>query len=208
MTRRTGEQMDRLVVWFDRVSLLGVWGGGILLFASIGLIAFEIVLRKGFETSLQGTHELSTYAFAICVSWGFAYALFRKAHIRIDVVYVLLSPAYHLAFDGLALLALSVFTVMGSWQAFDVLATSISRGSISNTPLGTPLWIPQLLWFIGFLWFTVCVVLLLLRTVVAAVERDTTLSARLVGSPTLDEEIELETEIGAETGTGTGTGNT
>ena len=198
--------MDRLVAWFDRVSLFGVWGGGILLFASIGLIAVEIVLRKGFGTSLQGTHELSTYAFAISVSWALAYALFRKAHIRIDVLYVRLSPAYHLALDGLALLALSVFTVLVSWQAYDVLASSISRGSISNTPLGTPMWIPQLLWFVGLLWFTVCVVLLLLRTVVAAVERDTTLSARLVGSPTLEEEIEMEAEI--DTGTETGSGNT
>lgn len=194
------------MAWFDRVSLLGVWGGGILLFASIGLIAVEIVLRKGFTTSLQGTNELSTYAFAISVSWGFAYALFRKAHIRIDVLYVRLPPAYHLALDGLALFALSIFTILVSWQAYNVLATSISQGSISNTPLGTPLWIPQLLWFVGLLWFTVCVVLLLMRTVVAALEGDTTLSARLVGSPTLDEEIELEAEIG--TGTGTGTGNT
>lgn len=194
------------MAWFDRVSLLGVWGGGILLFASIGLIAVEIVLRKGFNTSLQGTNELSTYAFAISVSWGFAYALFRKAHIRIDVLYVRLPPAYHLALDGLALFALSIFTILVSWQAYNVLATSISQGSISNTPLGTPLWIPQLLWFVGLLWFTVCVVLLLMRTVVAALEGDTTLSARLVGSPTLDEEIELEAEIG--TGTGTGTGNT
>lgn len=194
------------MAWFDRVSLLGVWGGGILLFASIGLIAVEIVLRKGFNTSLQGTNELSTYAFAISVSWAFAYALFRKAHIRIDVLYVRLPPAYHLALDGLALFALSIFTILVSWQAYNVLATSISQGSISNTPLGTPLWIPQLLWFVGLLWFTVCVVLLLMRTVVAALEGDTTLSARLVGSPTLDEEIELEAEIG--TGTGTGTGNT
>jgi len=118
------------------------------------------------------------------------------------VVYVNLRPALHLALDGLALIALSAFTVLMSWQAYGVLAGSISRGSISNTPLETPLWIPQLLWFIGLLWFTACVVLLLMRTAIAALERDVSVSARLVGSPTLEEEVELETEIEVRTGAG------
>jgi len=38
-------------------------------------------------------------------------------------------------------------------QCWPVLEKTILRGSTANTPLETPLWIPQGIWFGGWLWF-------------------------------------------------------
>ena len=40
-----------------------------------------------------------------------------------------------------------------AYQCWPVLQKTIERGSRANTPLETPLWIPQGIWFAGWAWF-------------------------------------------------------
>jgi len=175
-----------------KVSLAGAWVGGLLLFASVGLIATEVVLRKLFGATLHGAHELSSYAFALVVSWGFAFALFEKAHIRIDVVYMRLPVGLRVALDLLSLIGLAALSGLMSWGAYGVLAGSLQRGSTANTPLETPLWIPQALWLIGLAWFALSVLALILRSLTALAERDPESAQVHAGSRTLSDEIRTE----------------
>ena len=48
-----------------------------------------------------------------------------------------------------------------AWHCWPVLRKSLDRGSRANTPLETPLWIPQSLWFSGWVWFALSSILLL-----------------------------------------------
>jgi hypothetical protein len=63
---------------------------------------------------------------------------------------------------------------------------------VANTPLATPLWIPQSLWYAGILGFTLTVLLLLAGTLYHLLRGDLRAAARISGSSTLEEEIEDE----------------
>lgn len=182
--------LDGLLRRAGWISRAGVWFGGLLLLASVAMIAVEILMRRTVGWSFRGAHELSGYVLAISAAWAFAFALLEKAHIRVDVLYLRLGPAWRAVLDLTALTLLGLFALMVAQQTWEVLATSLARGSTANTPLRTPLWIPQVLWWSGLAWFAVVTFLLWLRVVVALAAGDLAATRRLVGSRTLEEEIQ------------------
>jgi len=184
--------MERLIRLSDRFSTWAAWVGGGILFATAIMIAIEVVLRKLFAISMGGADELSNYALAISSSWTFGYALFRKAHIRIDVFYVRLPQRVRQALDVLSLALFGFCALVVSYFAFRVLWTSIQRSSIANTPLATPLWIPQGLWFAGILTLTLMIFILLAGTLYRLWAGDASGAQSLSGASTIKEEIEEE----------------
>ena len=85
--------MSGLLHKTEKISQVAAWCSGLLLFLAAIMIAVEVILRKAFAYSIGGADELSSYALAISCTWGFSYALFRKSHIRIDVLYSRLPAA-------------------------------------------------------------------------------------------------------------------
>jgi TRAP-type mannitol/chloroaromatic compound transport system permease small subunit len=67
--------------------------------------------------------------------------------------------------DIVALASVLLVAVLVAWHAWDVLSKSLARGSRSNTPLGVPLWIPQVVWFGGWAWMVLTTGVLLAVTV-------------------------------------------
>lgn len=193
--------MPKLLAKVDRMAQIGAWvSGAILLLASI-MIAIEVILRKLFAISMGGADELSSYALAISCSWGFSFALFRKAHIRIDVLYVRLPRKCRHLMDLLALVLFGLYMIMLSYFAFTVVQTSLAKHSVANTPLATPLWIPQGLWFLGLIGFTVTILLILAGTLRYLMAGDAAGALTLSGAATLDEEIEEECQASIEAAT-------
>jgi TRAP-type C4-dicarboxylate transport system permease small subunit len=103
-------------------------------------------------------------------AWGFSYALVDRAHVRIDVATGRLPLAGRSAFDLLAMISVFGVAVLVSWYGWNVLSRSLLRGSRANTPLETPLWIPQSIWFGGWVWLSlvsgilaICIVALMLQ---------------------------------------------
>lgn len=176
-----------------RLSRMAAWtGGGILLFTSV-LITIEVILRKVFTVSMGGADEISSYAMAVSCSFGFAFALFQKAHIRIDVIYNKCPRVLKHSLDTVSLLFIGVYMAVLSFYGFRVFLVSFTKGTTANTPLHTPLWIPQLVWMIGIWWFTVAIVMLLTGTVSSLIKKDYKTADALSGAATLKEEIEKET---------------
>jgi hypothetical protein len=71
-----------------------------------------------------------------------------------------------------------------------VLYTSIARQSVANTPLATPLWIPQSLWLIGLIGFAVSIYLILAGVIFNLIKGHAEKAQQLAGASTLEEEIE------------------
>ncbi|NQY22898.1 MAG: C4-dicarboxylate ABC transporter permease [Arcobacter sp.] len=138
---------------------------GILLFASVLLISADVVLRKFFSFSFGGADELSSYVLGILISWSLSYVLFEKMHIRIDIIHNKVSLRFKHLFDVIAMSFTFCFSTLLTYYSFDVLYTSILKNSTANTPLGTPLWIPQGIWWLGFLFFSLVVFVLLLKAI-------------------------------------------
>ena len=142
---------------------------GVVLMVVVVLTLTEIVLRQVVGRGLGGVDEISGYVMAGIAAWGFSYALVDRAHVRIDVATGQFPLAGRSIFDLLAMISVFGVAVLVSWYGWNVLSLSILRGSRANTPLETPLWIPQSIWFGGWAWLAlvsgvlvVCIVALML----------------------------------------------
>lgn len=174
----------------ERFSRVCVWFCGVLLFLTAFLIAVEVFLRKIFSISMGGADEISSYVLAVTCSWSFGYALFHKVHVRIDILYIKLHPKVQAVLDGLAFFMFLVYMSTLSYFAFFVLKRSIIRGSTANTPLQTPLWIPQSIWFLGLIVFTLIILGILSGSVYHQLKGRTADALRL--SSTSSAEIERD----------------
>lgn len=179
----------------EKISQIAVWISGSLLFLASIMIAVEVVLRKAFAISIGGADELSSYALAISCTWGFSFALFRKSHIRIDVLYSRLPLFGRFCLDIISHVLLLFYVSILSYFAFIVVKTSVVKFSTANTPLATPMWIPQSLWLTGLLWFGLSIFLILAGTIYNLLRGDQVTAAKISGISTLDEEIQESAEL-------------
>ena len=184
--------MDALIRQADRLSTAAVWVAGATLIAMSLLVCGDVVARMYFDASLAGTDELGGYVVAITSAWAFSYALFRRAHIRIDSLSRLLPYRLRAVFDVMGLLALGTFVGLMTLRCWTVAWSSWELGARSITPLRIPLWIPQFLWLLGLLFFVVVIVLLLVGSVVALARGEYATVSRLIGTRSVDEEVAEE----------------
>ncbi|WP_332745453.1 TRAP transporter small permease subunit [Hydrogenophaga sp.] len=177
----------RLAETFSRAA---VWAGGALTLAAVFLIAYDILVRKFFNITVGGADEISSYVFAISTSWALAFVVLQRANVRVDVIYERLPVRVSAFLDWLSLVALGVFMVFLTWHAYSVAETSFVRNAAANTPLATPLWIPQGLWVLGMVWMCVVLALMLTRASVAMVTGDLATVKALCGVVSAKEEAE------------------
>lgn len=163
---------------------------GIVLLGAVALIMTEVLGRQFPAMRVGGADELSGYVMAAIATWGFSYALVERAHVRIDLIHNRLPVMGRAVLDIIALASVLLVAVLVAWHAYDVLAKSLARGSRSNTPLGVPLWMPQIVWFGGWAWMVVTTSLLLALTVVLTVLRRFEMVEQIASIPVETGEVE------------------
>ncbi|WP_321342131.1 TRAP transporter small permease [Breoghania sp.] len=151
--------MTSLIILLRKVNDRVAIGVGLVLLACVAFTLIEIIARR-LGGSLGGVDEISGYVMAVTTSWGVSYALTEQAHVRIDLLHARLVPAGRALMDALAMLCLAGTAMMIAWRGWGVLAKTLSTGARANTPLETPLWIPQSLWWAGWAWFAISAILL------------------------------------------------
>ena len=184
--------MSRILVAAQGTSRVLVWIGGGLILLSALMVTLEVILRKLLGVSLGGADELSGYAFGVATTLAFAYALFERAHIRVDALYNLFPAWLRLIASFFGLLLLVGFVAVVAVMAWGLVADTLTHGSRSITPLRTPLAIPQIPWLAGWLFFGACGLLIGLAALVSLLRGDTAGAFRLIGTKTIDEQIEDE----------------
>lgn len=184
--------MNRLAAGVGRIVRWGAWFGGALLILAVLAIAAEVIMRNVAGVSFGAVDELSGYALAIASTWGFAYALFHRAHIRIDTAYLLLPRRVQAGLDLLAIAGMIAFFGFVLRYGWDLLARSASLGQRAMTPLRTPLIIPQVFWYAGLVALIVVAVVLFLLAVNALRRGDMQAATRAIGSRSAEEELEEE----------------
>jgi TRAP-type C4-dicarboxylate transport system permease small subunit len=110
---------------------------------------YDIVARRLFAHSVQGVSELGAYLLAIVSAFGFSSALLQKAHSRVDFLFPRMPPFMVSVLNLAAAVLLFGVAAISVWQGWRVLDESLLFDSRASTPLQTPMWIPQGLWFIG-----------------------------------------------------------
>lgn len=164
-----------------RLSRLSVWffGAGYLLIALA--TTADVAARNLLRISTPAVYEISGYIFAVATTWGFAFVLFERAHVRIDVAYQRLGPRLRAWLDLAGLLAMTLFIAVLSWRAWLTLDETLLFGARARTGLQTPLWIPQSLWLAGLLFFLLCLVFMAVYVLTLILRGQTARVAEVAG---------------------------
>lgn len=168
---------------------MGELAGWIYLLCAF-FITFDIVSRRFFGFSSQGTTEISSYMLAFGITWGLTYTLAVKGHIRVDVL-VMRVPLRARAFlHALALAFLVVLSVLLSWRAWSVVLESWEFGTIDPTIFHIPLVIPQGLWAFGITVFSALTVAMLADTLLLLLVGRYAAVDELLGSRAVEQETQ------------------
>lgn len=173
----------RVSRWLARI------GGAMMLVCAI-LVSLDVVVRAAFKVTYFESFELSTYAFAIATALGLSYALVSRAHIRIEVLYMLLPARRRGWVDLFAYVVLSVCALTLLYWSAQLVLGNYQSGARSNSSLSLPLVIPQGIWLIGLAWFALLSVLYALLGLRLCLRGQPEQAHKKLGVASLEEEIE------------------
>ncbi len=188
--------MDAIVgriAWISR--LLARAAGALILFCAV-LVSLDVLFRNVFKITVFESFELTSYAVAMAITFGFAWALVTKAHIRIEVIYNVLSLKTRCWLDALALGVLALVAVVATWWGAQVALDSFAMHSRSNSSLAVPMALPQGLWALGLAWFAACAVVLFAVAAYGLLRGRYADVRRIFGVASVEEEIDLSIEPG------------
>ncbi len=174
---------------------------GYALLAQAVATFIEILARKLFNYSFQGVDEIGGYVLAIVASFGFGYAAMTRSHTRVDLVLHRVAPGIRALIHLLATTILALIACGMLWYALQAFRETLAYQSIANSPLETPIWIPQSIWLAGFCVFALAGLFLVLRAAQLFARRDYQSLEHEVGTATPEEEIDaLADDPGAADG--------
>ena len=140
LTQRTGEGL----AWF--------------LLPLIGVTAYEVISRFIFNEPTVWAHETTSLMFAFYSILPGGYCLLQEQHVRVDVLWVRLSPRGKAIADiatcGLSfifIVALLWFSVPWAWHSFQIRETTTSVW-------GPPLYPAKIFLVLGIFWLLVIMV--------------------------------------------------
>lgn len=180
--------MDALLRTAEHIAAALALVAGVAVAVLAALISIDIIGRDFFGASIQGTDEIGGYVLAFVGSLGMALTLLRRGHPRIEIFFRFFPQVMRDGLHALAQLAMAGFAVFMAWHAWGELQTTLRFGSITNTPLQTPLWVPQLVWLTGMIFFALTACLTTVHALVLLIA-DRPSMERYYGTPTVDEEV-------------------
>ena len=184
--------LDKINKKTKRYSQILAWIGGGMIILSALLVTLEVILRKLLNFSFGGADEIAGYAFGIATSLSLSFALYERAHIRVDALYNFMPRTIKIISDFISIILIVSFIAVVSYMAFLLLRDTIGYNSHSITPLRVPLVYPQLPWFLGWVACVLCGLIILMTAVRALIKRDLAQVQSLIGIKSTDELIEDE----------------
>ena len=177
----------------ERLALWAVWVGGAALLLAAIMVTLDVLSRKYLSVTMSGSDEITGYVFAGSTTWAYAYCLLHRSNIRIDALYNILPLPVRAVLDIVGLLLLQLYMGYLTSKAVDVFVDSWVNDSVSVTTLLTPLWIPQLVWLTGLLFFNITLVFLIVYAILSYFVGGAPAVQRLTGTLSVQEEIAEET---------------
>ena len=196
--------MHAIVNLISRVSRILARVGGMLILLCAVLVSLDVLFRNSFRMTIFESYELTSYAVALAITFGFAWALVSKAHIRIEVIYNALPLKPRCYLDALAVGVLAVVAAVLTYWGAQVAIDSFEMQARSNSTLAVPMALPQGLWVLGLVWFAVCSAVLFGVAVYGLWRRRYAEVRAIFGLASVEEEIDLSLEGEQRPGAGSG----
>ena len=163
--------IKRFVVFIDSCTRYWAIAAGWLLLFLTFYITADIVLRKVFQKSIQGSDELGGYILAILCAFGFSWTLKNRAHIRLNLVLNKLPAIVQVIINFFAYAILTAFAYAMLWRGAAMVYETAALHAVAPTPLETPLILPQGVWLLGILWFSIHLTLYLIQLVALIIQK-------------------------------------
>lgn len=146
--------MGALLKFADGVDWLteqiGQWLKWLVLFASL-ISAGNALVRYTLRTSSNGWLEIQWYMFGAMFLLGAGYALKHEEHVRVDVLYGMMSPKTQAWVDVFgAIFFLLPMAVLITWMSIPMVVNSIAINEMSSDPGGLLRWPIKLVIPLGF----------------------------------------------------------
>ncbi|MDF1594062.1 MAG: TRAP transporter small permease [Desulfobacterales bacterium] len=186
--------LRRMIERFDGASrFFAITAGWALLGLSV-YIGIDVVGRKLLNITLQGSDEIGGYIMAAICAFGFSYALAKRAHIRLNLILPHLPPGFQGIANVLAYSALAGYAYMLAWRGSALFLESWQLQAIAPTPLQTPLWLPQMIWVAGLVWFSIHMTMYLVEILILVWTGRMTELNGIFGVETVEKETSREIE--------------
>ena len=121
-----------------------------------------------------------------------AYTLITRGHTRIDFLVSRFPVKVRALLNCIAMVTLAGTVLFAAFRGWNVLSETIEFQSTATTPLQTPLWIPQSMWYVGIVLFATITLYLAANSVWLFAHGRIDELNRYYGPQTLEEEIESE----------------
>lgn len=136
-------------------------GLGILVMSA--MLTYEVVLRYFFNSPTIWVQEVSVYVFMWTMLAGASYTLMLGKHVRIDLVFDQFPPKVQMVLDVITNGIGALFSAVVTFQAYEMIVSSLKFNKVSATMLRVPIWILQLSLFLGFLLLTLQFLLMMVQ---------------------------------------------
>ncbi|MFW8567328.1 TRAP transporter small permease [Orrella sp. 11846] len=143
--------MNRVLRLIDRLCILGEGTAIVFLYGIAGLMLSETIARSFFNQSIAFSWEYSAYAMAGAFFLGSGNALRTGAHIRVTFMQSVLPKRHHKTLDLIATVIATALVLIITISLWMLVQRSMGRATVSNTVMQTPLYIPQVIVFVGAL---------------------------------------------------------
>ncbi len=111
--------MKMLSTLTERIALVVLLVGGIGMLLSMFLGVADVVGTQVLLTPVPGPYEITESTMVLIVFGALTYAQIRRAHIRVELVYVRMGPRVQAGMDVFADIAALVFFGLLFWQAIN-----------------------------------------------------------------------------------------
>ncbi len=125
--------VDRLNTWVARF-----WGASIL-FVTFAIL-YEVVARGLFGQATIWANETTVYLSAVAYLLGGGYALLRRGHVRIDLIYGALPPTLRLIADVASFVFFALYVGALVWVGTQMAWGSFLQSEGTGTPWNPPIW--------------------------------------------------------------------
>lgn len=113
--------------------------------------AGNAMVRYAYDTSSNAWLEIQWYMFAVIVMFGAAYTLKKNEHVRVDIVYMMLSQRQQIWVDifGIVLFLMPACVLLG-WLSWPFFAQAYAINEHSSNAGGLLRWPIKLVMPLGF----------------------------------------------------------
>jgi TRAP-type mannitol/chloroaromatic compound transport system permease small subunit len=122
---------------------------GYFILVLVAIVLFEVLMRYVFRMSQMWSFETSLYVFGAFFIMGGAYLLKHEGHVKIDVLYSLLTPRGKAITDLVTSVFFFIFIGLLIWKGWDLAWRAFELGERTNSAWHPLVWPVRMLIPVG-----------------------------------------------------------